>query len=557
MKLLANRYELDSIAGKGGTSVVYKAYDLQAERAVRAIKEISKSNPDVYEMAKRESQLIKELYERDTSYGFLPNIIHRFELGDKFYIVQDFLDGDTMDKLLEAEPMPPDMFIECAGQICQFMTFFHSTGRIHSDMKPDNIMVIRPEMLWDNSREHTVKLKFIDFGTAVKNEDGEIRGYTPEYAAPEQARESRVDERTDIFNIGATFFHMITGRRPQRVLSDTRVLTAAERFRFDKNTNAAIKKIILKCVQDDPEMRYKSCDAVYRDLMRIEKHFHLRLISALYTLSLICFLGAGLSAILAGVQTARNANNRYTECVNSGQYAEALKIDHTNRDGIYTNLISSFTEDEKLDTEEHNFIINEIKSRNDLTPEDESYGRIMYEIGNAYWLYYDPHTEGKALQENELEKDRIMVSYEWLEKAVSDPHFAEADPETFNRASIFCSIGRFYVEIDRKEREGTDNRQFYQNMWESITQMSAFIDDFNEVISARVCQTLCSLISRYSPKFRQVGITEDQQAVILDRIEGKIRKDGAITYRNKYSVGIAEQIDVDAVRLKLSMAYAE
>ena len=69
MKLLANRYELDSVAGRGGTSVVYKAYDLQAERAVRAIKEISKSNPDAYEMAKRESQLIKELYERDTSYG--------------------------------------------------------------------------------------------------------------------------------------------------------------------------------------------------------------------------------------------------------------------------------------------------------------------------------------------------------------------------------------------------------------------------------------------------------------------------------------------------------
>ena len=131
----------------------------------------------------------------------------------------------------------------------------------------------------------------------------------------------------------------------------------------------------------------------------------------------------------------------------------------------------------------------------------------MYEIGNAYWLYYDPHTEGKALQENELEKDRIMVSYEWLEKAVGDPHFAETDPD--------------------------------------------------DVISARVCQTLCSLISRYSPKFRQVGIKKDQQAVILDRIEGKILRDGTITYRNKYSVGIAEQIDVDAVRLKLSMAYEE
>ena len=240
-----------------------------------------------------------------------------------------------------------------------------------------------------------------------------------------------------------------------------------------------------------------------------------------------------------------------------GQYAEALKIDHTNRDDIYTNLIRSFTEDEKLDTEEHNFIINEIKSRNDLTPEDASYGKIMYEIGNAYWLYYDPHTEGKALQENELEKDRITVSYEWLEKAVGDANFAASDPETYSRASVFYSIGTFYVEIDRKQREGTDNQQFYRDMWKSMLQMSGYIDDFNEVISARVCQTLCSLISRYSPKFRQVGITEKQQTEILDRIEDKIYQNGEISYLNNYSVGIAEQIHIDAVRLKLAMAYAE
>ena len=86
-RLLANRYEIEKIAGRGGTSVVYKAYDLQAERAVRAIKEINKSNRDVYDMAKLESALIKELYESDQSNAFFPNIIHRFETENYFYIV--------------------------------------------------------------------------------------------------------------------------------------------------------------------------------------------------------------------------------------------------------------------------------------------------------------------------------------------------------------------------------------------------------------------------------------------------------------------------------------
>lgn len=557
MRLLANRYEIEKVAGTGGTSVVYKAYDLQAERAMRAIKEISKSNPDVYDMAKLESQLMRELYEKDTSYGFLPNIIHRFEIGDKFYIVQDYLDGETMDKMLEAGPMPYEQFIESAQQICQFMTFFHSTGRVHSDMKPENIMVIRPDTRWDNRKEHTVKLKFIDFGTAVRNEAGTTRGYTPEYAAPEQYREARLDERTDIFNIGATFYHMITGRRPARVANEHRVMTAAERFRFDKNINAEIRKIILKCVQDDPDARYKTCDAIYRDLMHIEKHFHFRLLTALYGAAIVCFAGAGICALLSNSMQDNADSERYAQYFNAGQYADALRIDHTNRDGIYTKLINSFTEDEKLDTEEDNFIINEIKARSDLAPTDSDYGRIMYEIGNAYWLYYDPHTEGAALNENELEKNRITVSYEWFEKAVGNETFAAAEPDAYARAVIFYNIGQFYIEIDRKEREGTDDRQFYLNMWDSIQKLSAYADDPNEVISARVCQTLCTLISRYSPKFRLVGTKQSAQEAILDKISAKLYKNGAISYTNTYSVGIAEQIDVDAVRLKLSMAYAD
>lgn len=557
MNLLANRYEIEKIAGTGGTSVVYKAYDLQAERATRAIKEISKANPDVYDMAKLESQLIRELYERDTSYGFLPNIIHRFEIGDKFYIVQDYLDGETMDKTLQAGAMPYETFLESAKQICQFLTFFHSTGRVHSDMKPENIMVIRSDTSWDKQKKHTVKLKFIDFGTAVRNEAGVTRGYTPEYAAPEQYREGRLNERTDIFNIGATFYHMITGRRPMCVSNTSRVLTAAERFRFDKNINAEIKRIILKCVQDDPNARYKSCEAVYKDLMHIEKNFHLRLITAFYIGAVVCISGAGICAFLSNSVKDNADSERYAQYFSAGQYDAALQIDHKNRDGIYTKLINSFTQDEKLDSKEDNFIINEIKCRSDLAPTDSDYGRIMYEIGNAYWLYYDPHTEGAELSESELEKNRITVSYEWFEKAVESEAFAAAEPEVYARASIFRSIGQFYIEIDRKEREGTDDKEFYQNMWNSLKQMAEFVNDTNEVVGARVCQTLCTFISRYSAKFRQIGVKQSEQEAILDTIDGQLYKDGLLTYTNVYSIRIAETMDVDAVRLKLSMAYAD
>lgn len=566
-KLLANRYEIEKIAGRGGTSVVYKAYDIQAERAVRAIKQIDKSRTEEYDMAKLESALIKELYETDLSNAFFPNIIHRFETERYFYIVQDFLDGESMGNMLDAGPMPQKTFIESAKQICSFMKFFHGTGRVHSDMKPENIMVLKPsKTLIDDGAK--LKLKFIDFGTAIRNATG-VTGYTPEYAAPEQYRQSRLDERTDIFNMGATFYHMVHGRKPLKVYSDNRMMTSQERFKFDKNISTDIKRIINKCVADDPEMRYKSCDALYKDLCRVERHSSVRWITFSFAMTVISFACAGISLHMAKSLDKKNTAERYEANVNKGNYAEAIKLDHTNKDDIYSKLIQDFTSDSRLDADEDNFIINEIKSPDSIKKSDDNYGRCMYEIANAYWLYYSPYEEDTSgmsedeqkaynmRRELELEKSRISASYEWFEKAVNGEDLREEMPDAYKRAQIFLNIGKFYNDIDRMEKEGTDSQEFYVNMWKNIEDMSEYIDESNEVVSVRVCQTLLSMISRYSAKFRQNGVDAGSQEKILEHINKKVYQGGEISYSNDYARSIAESFDTEAVRLKLEMAYAD
>ena len=332
--IVAEHYEVDRIIGRGGTSVVYRAYDLKAERAVRAVKEISKENIDVYEMAKRESKLIKELYERDKSNGFVPNIIEVYDrYSDRLYIIQDYLDGETLDDMLEVAPMPHDVFIDAAKQICAFMKFFHDTGRVHSDMKPENIMVLKPNPTLGNNKESKtrMKLKFIDFGTAIRNEGNSTEGYgyTPEYAAPEQYRNAGIDERTDIYNIGATFFHMIQGRKPLSVSMENRMRSSAERFRFDKNINAELKRIIQKCVADNPDERFKSCDALYKALNQIENHTHMRLLIILFSLMIVSFAGSAFSMYMSESLSTENNINTYSEKINEGDYAAAIQIDHT------------------------------------------------------------------------------------------------------------------------------------------------------------------------------------------------------------------------------------
>ena len=498
VRLLANRYEIEREVGRGGTSVVYKAYDRQAEGAVRAIKEISKSNRDIYDMAMQESALIKELYEADKINAFFPNIIHRFESEDCYYIVQDYLDGKSMDKLLEEKPMSNKEFIEAAKQICLFMRFFHSRNMVHSDMKPENIMVLNVNSDYMNGGS-AMKLKFIDFGTAIRNMSG-VSGYTPEYAAPEQCRVLPLDKRTDIFNMGATFYHMIQGKKPLKVDNGTRVLSSAERFVFDKNINSSIKRIIQKCVEDEPSKRYQSCDALYKDLCHVEKKTSLRIVIAAMTLSILCFIGSGVLTVSANKLEKTQSKENYIANVNKGNYAEAIKLDHTNKDDIYSNLISSFISDSKLDTDEDNFIINEIKSLDSIKETDDNYGMCRYEIGNAYWLYYYPYDvtadeemseeeleEYNRKREQELEKSRIFASAEWFDKSVSSSDLKNTSEDAYRRAQVFSGICSFYADIDRMEKEGSDSSQFYLDMWGNVEELSEYIDESNEVVSVRVC----------------------------------------------------------------------
>ena len=556
MYVLKNRYEIDSIVGRGGTSVVYKAYDLQAARAVRAIKEINRNNKIYYEIAKKETSLIKELYEKDHSNAFFPNIIDTLNVGDKFYIVQDFLDGKTMEEILKSGPMPYETFIESAKQICSFMEFFHNTGRIHSDMKPENIMVLRPNSALNGTeKKQMVKLKFIDFGTAVKNSKG-VMGYTPEYASPEQKKLSQITVQSDIFNVGATFYHMLLGKKPVKVSNETRTLTSAERFVFDKNVNIELKKIIKKCVEDDPKKRYNSCREIYRDICRVEKHSHLKFILGSLLAALICFSVSGFSSYEAKNITQEDAKNNYEQNFNKGNFADAIIIDNSNKNDIYSKLIESYIDDEKLDINEHNFINNQIKSIEPIKKEDSNYGYVMYEIGNAYWLYYCPVDDGE-MSEDELEKMRISESSGWFSKAVTDSHFKSSDPESYLRASVFYDIGKLYSEVDKKEKDGTDNKGFYTSMWEDILKVSEYINDKNEVVSARVCQTILSVLSRCSANFRQNGIEKSEILKIVSDIENKVYDNGKTSYRNNYSISIAEKFDTEAVRLKIEMAYAD
>ena len=132
--VLENRYKIVNIAGKGGTSVVYRAVDLKANNAQRAVKEVMKTNgADAYN-ARQESLLIKEFCEKDVKNSYFPNIIEIIDnKPEALYIVQDYIDGVSMEKLLAYDPFRQKTFKEVPsiGSIIGFASQRHAEGYRH------------------------------------------------------------------------------------------------------------------------------------------------------------------------------------------------------------------------------------------------------------------------------------------------------------------------------------------------------------------------------------------------------------------------------------------
>lgn len=255
-RLLGNRYRIVKILGKGGMSIVYLAENIKLGTSW-AIKEISK-NSDIVKTLTAESDILKKL-----NHPALPRIVDVIETEDKIYIVQDFIEGISLDKYVEnSGRLPEEKVVKWGLQICDVLTYLHHFkphAIIYRDMKPANI-ILTP---WGD-------IKLVDFGIArefkesLKNDTVYIG--TRGYAAPEQYGGGQSGVTTDIYSFGVTIFHLLTGESPNRFPFG---LKLPEYYNAD--ISHRMLQIISKCTRYNPEERYQSAHEIKRDLEGLEK----------------------------------------------------------------------------------------------------------------------------------------------------------------------------------------------------------------------------------------------------------------------------------------------
>ena len=255
--LLAERYRITALIGRGGMGEVYRGTDLKLGQPV-ALKFLP-------EALSQEARSLQRFYNevrvaRQISHH---NVCRVYDIGETdgmAYISMEFINGEDLGSLLRRiGRLPTDKALQMARQLCAGLAAAHEKGVLHRDLKPANVMI-----------DADGALHVMDFGLAGLAEQvaGDVRSGTPAYMAPEQLAGREVTLKSDIYSLGLVLYEMFTGKRPYTAASLDELQTLQQSSSPESLTthvadiDPAIERIIFKCLSADPKERPATALAV-------------------------------------------------------------------------------------------------------------------------------------------------------------------------------------------------------------------------------------------------------------------------------------------------------
>jgi len=250
--------------GRGQMGVTYKAFEKTLKRYV-AIKVM-------HESLGRDPKCIREFFAEGRALASLdhPNAVRIFSLGQEKgqpYIVMELVNGKSMGRMFsKGRPMNEARVLEIATGVARALRAANKIGLIHGDVKPDNIV------LEGKGRAKLVDFGIARFGAGKVGQDDAIG--TPYYVAPEQVMRASVDHRTDIYSLGTTMFHALTGVPPfpgtvlKEVLNARLETPAPNLMAVRQGLHIETAGIVARMLEKDPDKRYQSHDDLLEDLRK-------------------------------------------------------------------------------------------------------------------------------------------------------------------------------------------------------------------------------------------------------------------------------------------------
>jgi predicted Ser/Thr protein kinase len=261
------QYKIVEKLGEGGMGEVYLAEDAELKRkvALKFLPEQYASDPEALARFKREAQTAAGLHH--------PNIVTVYEVGQhqgRPYIAMAYVEGEPLTDIITRKEFTVDRAIDIASQICDGLNNAHGAGIVHRDIKPDNILV-----------DKDGRVKILDFGLAklggVSRITGELSTMgTIFYMSPEQTQGSELDNRSDLFSLGAVLYEMLAGRPPfagEHTAAVIYSITNEEPrplSQFYQRVPRAMEHVVSKALEKKPADRYQSAAEFAEDLERVK-----------------------------------------------------------------------------------------------------------------------------------------------------------------------------------------------------------------------------------------------------------------------------------------------
>ncbi|MBI4881028.1 MAG: serine/threonine protein kinase, partial [Planctomycetes bacterium] len=261
-------YAVEGILGAGGTSRVYLARQEALDRrvALKVFKVQAGAGGSAAGRLAREARLLARLDHE--------NIVRCFDFGqegESFYLAMELVEGESLKQRLDRQGrLAEEEAVALTTAVARALQHAHSQGIVHRDVKPGNVLLAQDG-----------RVKLTDFGLARGSEDleltlpGTLVG-TPQYLSPEQARNPRrVDERTDLYSLGACLYHMVTGVTPHRgetlaeVIGNIVFSRVQPPETHNPDLSQPLSRVIARLMARERQLRYQSARELLEELGRL------------------------------------------------------------------------------------------------------------------------------------------------------------------------------------------------------------------------------------------------------------------------------------------------
>ena len=534
--VIDGKYQILKEIGRGGMSVVYLAMDTHLNKQW-AVKEIRKKGSGKNDEIVVNSLLAEANMMKRLDHPALPRIVDIIDNGVTIYVVMDYIEGESLDKILnEYGAQPEEKVIDWAMQIADALSYLHGQkpSIIYRDMKPANVM-LKPEG----------NIKIIDFGIAREYKEQNLADTTvlgtKGYAPPEQYS-GQTDPRSDIFALGMTMHHLLTGVDPRNGEPYAPVR------QWNPELSEGIEIIIDRCVQPASENRYQNCADLIYDLEHpelITKDFKRKQKRKLWSFIISACLAVVMliSGFVCSNLSTQVNNNTYDSLITVmastsldekiASYKQAISI-YPYDTRAYMKILEAYENEGKFGKAENDQFLalyNANKDGFDNTTLEVA--ELNYKIGMMYFNYYT-NADGTYSFSNRVQKaypffaanyENQQISADFAEKSLSDCYYQ------------ICSFYKKYILSSATVEEAS--RDSYQTLFNTITSALEDVEGAGAYDQLTLYNGTFMLL--YDQRASMVSVNVEE-ATVLDLLETVYNSAKSLSVQKEQSKKLQQEV---------------